>query len=218
MTTTEPDWTDFQIRHLQDLHDPALPGVLDIYQQSFPVEEQMPVSSFWQVLQNPPDQEQGGSYIAVINQADQVAGFVLYEIGKPLTEVGRAGYLVYLAANPEMRGSGIGTRLYEFVCREVLDHHKCRVLFYEIEQAEDAEKRHGVKAAEYARRRKDWYRRLGGKELQGVQYLCGVQWYPPLPMNIMIHARDTLTAEEVLRLRPSVLEDEITIIGPPELV
>jgi len=100
------------------------------------------------------------------------------------------------------------------VLREVMAAHDCRLLFFEIERYGEVLAKRGPAEAGLAERRKAWYQRLGAAELTGVRYMCSVGWQPAVPMDVFVHLREPLSAEDVLGLRPSVLDDELEIVGP----
>jgi len=217
-TETSIDWSAIPIREIRSRLDPALPRLFDIYQQSFPVEEQVLISFFWETLARKEQEEAAAFHLDVLAHETEVAGFALYEIGDEVEGLGRGGYLWFLAAHSALRGGGIGKRLYHHVRAEAFARYGCRALFFEIEERADALKRHGPEAADYAEWRKAWYKRQGAFELQGTRYLCGVGWQPAIPMQVMAHPNGPLTPEEALRLAHSVQDEAIEVIGELTLV
>lgn len=202
------------IRPLTSLQDPAVPIVFDIYQKSFPVIEQMLISFFWRILR---DKEQGGAaqyHFEVLcegeGESEVIAGFALYEIDPDEPE---GGYLWYIAANPDLRGAGVGKMLYSHVATQV-EAAGARALFFEIETYDDAFAHHGQEAADYAEWRKAWYKRQGALELKGTHYLCGVDWQPAIPMQVMVHPFDSdLNPEEALVIAHDVVDESIEQVG-----
>lgn len=210
------------IRPVTTLADPALPAVLDIYQKSFPLEEQMLVSFFLRCLS---EKEHGMAeqYHFVVAEGEErageaggreVLGFAFYELS---VESPAAGYLWYLAVAPEQRGGGIGKTLYQHVLTAAAAQDS-PALCFEIECDEEAEARAGAKAAEFARWRKRWYQRLGARELAGTHYLCGVGWQPAIPMQVMVHPLIPLSPEEALELAREALDSSIEQVGTMALV
>ena len=160
MTNSLP-WDTIPIRAITSRLDPALPALFDIYQQSFPLEEQMRISFFLQMLEQKEQGNAQNQHLEVLAKDREVAGFVFYEVGEDIPEIGRGGYLWYLAAHPDIRGGGIGKRLYHHVKQEIFSRYGCRGLFFEIEERAETEQRHGSEAAHYAEWRKAWYKMSG---------------------------------------------------------
>lgn len=218
MTAADIDWAAIEIRELIDPQDTALPGLLDIYQKSFPLEEQMLVSFFLHLLAGKGRGEAEEYHLEVLAADAVVGGFALYEIGDEVPGVGRPAYLWYVAAHGDVRGQSIGKRLYRHVLDKVLTHYGCAGLFFEIEQAGDVLVRHGKEAADFAAWRREWYRRQGARQLRGVSYLCSVEWQPAVPMDVMVHPAGIMTAEAALTLARSVQSESIEVTGELELV
>jgi GNAT superfamily N-acetyltransferase len=213
--TIEPsiDWSSLAIRPITSRRDPALPRLLDIYQTSFPVVEQMLVSFFLETLEQKESGQAESFHLDVLAHEREVAGFALYEIGENVEGLGRGAYLWFVAANAKLRGGGIGKRLYRHVCDEAFSVHGCRALFFEIEIGADAFERLGQDGAEYAEWRRTWYKRQGALELLGTHYLCGVGWQPAIPMQVMVHPNGPLTPEEAIRLAHDVQDESIEVVG-----
>lgn len=207
------EWLNIEMHEIKSCSDPLLSGTLDIYQKSFPVEEQMLISFFLNVLRDKESEVVTPYRLQVLAHDGEVAGLVFYEVDLDVSEDKRGAYLWYIASNPDMRGLGIGKILYDYVLRTVFDEFGCRLLCFEIEEAEDALQRHGKDAADFAVWRKAWYKRQGALELGGTRYLCGVGWQPPLPMQVMIHPNGMIAADEALEIARVVQDESIEIIG-----
>jgi len=212
------NWDTVSIREITSRLDPALPSLFDIYQKSFPVEEQMLLSFFLNKLEAKEQGEAVEFHIDVLAQEREVAGFAIYEIGEAVEDLGRGGYLWYIAANPDLRGGGIGKRLYTHVRDTMFHTYDCRGLFFEIEISTEALERHGQASADYAEWRKRWYKRQGAFELQGTHYLCGTGWQPPIPMQVMVHPNGPLTPDEAIRLAHEVQDEAIEVVGELALI
>lgn len=212
------DWASLSIREITSRLDPALPRLLDIYQKSFPVIEQMLVSFFLEKLEQKEAGQAEAFHLDALAHEREVAGFAFYEIGEAVEGLGRGGYLRFLATHPELRSSGIGKRLYAHVRDAMFLKYECRAMFFEIEETDDAFERYGRDAADYAEWRKAWYKRQGAFALQGTHYLCGVGWQPAIPMQVMVHPNGPLTPDQALRLARSVQSDAIEVVGELALV
>lgn len=217
-TETTTDWSGVPIREVSSRLDPALPRLLDLYQKSFPVDEQVLISFFLEKLEQKEKGKAELFHLDALAEDHKVAGFALYEVGQEIDGIGRGGYLSYLASNPDLRGSGLGKRLYLHVRDEMFLRHNCRGLFFEIEETADALERHGPQAAYYATWRKEWYKRQGARELSGTRYLCGVNWQPALPMQVMVHPNGPLTANEALKIAHAVQDESIEVVGKLALI
>lgn len=207
------DWMSVPIRAVTSRTDPTLAGLFDIYQKSFPVEEQMLVSYFLDKLRAFEQGEAQEFHLVVLAQECSVAGFAYFEVGRCVEGVGIGGYLWYIASHPELRRLGVGKRLYDHVRDTMFTRHNCRAMFFEIEVSDDARARHGEQAAAYADWRKSWYKRQGALELRGTRYMCGVDWHPPIPMQVMVHPNGELTPEEALRMARDVQDESIEAVG-----
>jgi ribosomal protein S18 acetylase RimI-like enzyme len=213
MTLSTIEWNCVPIREITSRLDPALPRLLDIYQKSFPVVEQVLVSFFLEKLEMKEAGEAKQYSLDVLALGCDVAGFAFYEIGQEITGLGRGGYLWFIAAHPDLRGGGIGKRMYEHVQQQMFSKYGCRALFFEIEESTDALKREGQGAADYADWRKAWYKRRGAFELLGTRYMCGVDWQPAILMQVMVHPNGYITPEDAIRLAHDVQDDSIEVVG-----
>ena len=218
MSDNVKDWGSISIREITSRLDSALPRLLDIYQKSFPVVEQVLVSFFLDKLEEKEQGEAKQFHFDVLAHGQEVAGFAFYEIGKDIEGLGRGGYLWFIAANPDMRGGGIGKRLYTHVRDEMFSKYGCRALFFEIEESADAFERQGQEAADYAEWRKAWYKRQGALELRGTHYMCGVNWQPAIPMQVMVHPNGPLSAEDAIKIAHDVQDAAIEVTGELALV
>jgi GNAT superfamily N-acetyltransferase len=199
-----------QIREITSLLDPLLGPVLDIYQKSFPVQEQMLISFFLDVLQKKMEGEGQQFRWEVLEVDGKAAAFAFYESGTADADLGNSAYLWYLAVNPDMRGGGWGKRMYYHVLNTAFTEFEARALLYEIEIPDEVETEEG-KA--YAIWRMEWYRAMGARKLAGTRYLCGVDWQPPIPMQVMVHPNGSITAEEAYALALATQDEGIEKTG-----
>jgi GNAT superfamily N-acetyltransferase len=210
------------LHEIESLFDDRLPGVLDIYQESFPPREQMRLSWWVQLLRQKTagqESDEGRHLVAIVRaDDDQVVGMAYYET-YPLAEGGggsAVGYLWYLATRSDLRGQRIGAGAYAALIERILGQAGCRAVVFEVEIPEEAA-RFSEGEAEFARRRIAWYQRNGAKLLRGIRYVQDVGWQPPVPMHLMIHSRDAIDAGAAFTLVQTVLEDAVEQVGPLSL-
>jgi GNAT superfamily N-acetyltransferase len=190
-----PGWS---LTHLSDPLHPAFASAMDLYQRSFPVEEQEYASLFLQACRP-------GSRIRLLVSGDAEASrcFALYDLG----ERGDPVYLWYLATEEAVRGQGVGAAVYRRVLEEAAAAGAPALLF-EVEDPQEALRRHGHAAETLAVRRIGWYLRLGAKRLEGVEFDCSTRWQGPVPMLPMVHALgEDVDAEQAYAWCLSVLAD-----------
>ncbi len=186
------------IREIVTASDTAWEGWKEVYLASFPEQERMSEAFFLRFFARKEIGEATQSHMLVMTPeaaAGQVLGLGFYEVSPVLA----TGFLWYLATPPVHRGRGLGARLYaELVGR--LRAEKARLLLFEVEIPEVAAQE-SAEAAEFARRRIEWYRRLGAQVLCGVEYFQTVDGpAAPVPMHVMAHRFEPMTAEEVYEL------------------
>lgn len=194
-----------QLLEIESRQDARLPEVMDIYQQSFPLREQMPFSWWLRLLAEKEAGEAAERHLAAALRNGEVAGFAYYETA------GETGYLWYLATRKDLRGGGIGAEVYREVVERIWGAG-CRSLLFEVEEPEGEDL--SPKEREFACRRLDWYRRQGARRLGGIEYYQDVGWQPPCRMSLMLHSRDPLTPEAAFQIAHSVLEDAVRAVAP----
>lgn len=193
-----------RIRELEGIEDPALLPWLDLYEQSFPPSEKMPVSWHLAALLEPSPEQ---VLLAGLCE-DFVAGMARYEL---VEDCGGAA-LWYLAITPGLRRRGLGSQFYQ----EILDRLRSegvRGLCFEIEDPARSGDR------ETAERRIRFYQKNGAQTLGGVAYRTAVPHQAPLEMLVMLHglAPGGFTPSEALAFARSVL-GELDVVGEPALV
>lgn len=179
---------------------PLWPQWLAIYHESFPPEERMSVAWLENQVEAGARGEDGLILIAGLDDdslARAIAGYEHYP------RQGAAA-LWYLAVQEHLRGHGLGQQLYAHV-RSALAKERPRFLFYEVEIP-------GLRPdpRDHARRRIAWYRRLGAMQLHGIRYTQQVDTMATrLPMYILVHPYQAVTAEEVYESLRGVLGDAL---------
>lgn len=196
------------IREVSSRTDSLLPAVMDIYQESFPLREQVRVSWWLSFLQEKEAGRARHRHLLAAMDGDAVVGFAYYEIEPEA----RFGYLWYLATSATMRSKGLGAWLYHEVSARVYAA-ECDGLIFEVELPEDAA-RFSAEDAEWAHRRIAWYRRQGARLLQGIEYVQEVGWQPPYPMGIMIASQHEITPRRAFEVVQSILGDAVREVAP----
>lgn len=176
-----------QFVELTDINDDLLLPWLDLYETAFPPEEKILVSRFFRFL-NPDFKEDGveSRLVAALDERGEFVGLMFYRIR---SETG-AFSLWYLATLPALRGNGIGAECYREVVRRAQESGSAFVIF-EVEVPEDSPD------AKIARRRIEFYRRLGAKLLRGIRLVQKMGDYTrAVQMNIMIHPLKPMTPQQ----------------------
>lgn len=185
--------------------DPALGEALDIFQASFPLREQMPISWWLDYLVEKSQGRAERRHLVASLEDGHVAVFAYFE------EDARADYLWYLASRADLRGRGVGAGVLEILKRRAFQ--RGRPLLIEVELPEEAA-RSSPEEAEWARRRISWYRRQGALLLGGIRYIQNVGWQPPTEMGLMVaSAGGSFTPEEAFAAAAASLREDIEQIG-----
>ncbi len=188
-----------QYAELTSINDELLLPWLDLYETSFPPEEKILVSRFFRFLD--PDFKEDGvesRLVAALDEHGEFVGLMFYRIR---AETGVFS-LWYLATLPELRGSGIGAECYREVLRRAQESGSSFV-FFEVEVPEDSPD------AEIARRRIEFYRRLGAKLLRGIRLTQKMGNHArEVQMNIMIHPLKPVTPQQAFELATQYVDNE----------
>jgi GNAT superfamily N-acetyltransferase len=185
---------------------------LDLYQQSFPVNEQMLVSSFNRILRGKANGEsQNDHLVACLDTSGAFAAMAYYE-QMPQSE---AAALWYLAVDPERRGQGLGAAIYAALRSRLLaEQPGIRALLYEVQDPEHCD---SPEEKLNAHRRIAFYKRCGASQLSGIEYSQSVGWQPPVPMLIMAHPFGAISAEQVGELAQQIFGESLRLVGAPAL-
>ena len=122
---------------------------------------------------------------------DEIAGFAILFIA----QTARIGLLEYLAVDEQFRGLGLGAALFERGRRWVTGGPASRALLIEVEAdlVESPER-------ELRARRKNFYRRLGCRELTELRYIMPLQGRgTPPAMDLMVWFSGNEISREQLR-------------------
>jgi ribosomal protein S18 acetylase RimI-like enzyme len=193
-------------RELMGEDDPLLPAWLELYAAAFPPDERVPAEEHLEVLRARAQGKPGSArLLAAVDEEDDLVGMARYDLLEDLA----AAYLMYLAVVPERRGQGIGGAFYRELLRRLAEEGRpLRALVLEVERPDHAVPGEGRRDAE---RRIDFYRRLGARLLEGIEYLQQVPGHAPVPMHLMVHPlAGTLDPEEAFTLCAAPLDAERT--------
>lgn len=169
---------------IETLGDPHFELYLDRFQEDFPANEQISVSSFLRMVKK---KEQGLSSSqtllgALEGEDGPLIGMACYAIQVEQ----QAAILWYLSVAPEHRNQGVGSRFYQEIVRRIKSQYpEIRFLIYEVERPDQA---HTPEVAELARRRIGFYRRNGGQTCMNVEYWQQVRREPRVMMYLMVDA------------------------------
>lgn len=199
---------DLALVEIVDINDDLLLPWLDLYETAFPPNEKLLVSNHLQLIK---DKMQGQArddfLLAAVDKARELVGIMRYE----LSLEHRVAYLWYLAVLPQKRGKGLGARLYRQLISR-LDRSIFRALVFEVEIPEEAKTE---EEQSLARRRIEFYHRLGARRLNGIHYLQSVGAHQPVtPMHIMIHPLQPTDADTAFALARDLFGASITQVGP----
>jgi GNAT superfamily N-acetyltransferase len=199
------------LHRIDGITDPSLLPALRIYEQAFPLNEQM-TASFW--IENLLDRSEGARnfVVAIDRESDQVAGMAFYDYCRSGAE-SPVVRLWYLCTRADLRGQGLGRQFYQILIAHLFATG-ARAMVFEVERP-DVALQHGPDAAEMAARRIRWYQRNGALLLSNIDYLQHVDnGLPPTPMYLMIHPQRTLTPEEAFRIVTEEIRWTAVAIGP----
>lgn len=200
---------DLNLHEIVDESDEHFLEVLDIYQDSFPLREQMRFSWWLRFLRR---KAAGGAADATLLTAlvdGKVAALTYYQKEADIEGV---VYLWYFAVREDLRNAGIGTQFYRDV-RDRIFSAGAKVVVFEVELPEEAQV-FSEREAELAARRIEFYRRQHAKLLGGVVYTHDIGWQPPYPMGVMLASKEVLTPEDGFAVVKAVLEDSVCQVGP----
>lgn len=201
----------FSLRELTRLTDDLLLDWLDLYETAFAPCEKVLVSEHLKILQQKAqNQAQDHFLLAVLDHHSRFAGLLRYQL---FPDAG-AAFLWYFAIEPRLRNTGLGSQVYRALLQKV-DDGRTRALVFEVEIPELQEP---VSACQFARRRIEFYRRLGARRMHGIDYLQYVgQHQPPTPMHLMVQPLVDLNPLEAFALAKAVYRDALTQVGEIEL-
>jgi GNAT superfamily N-acetyltransferase len=198
---------DFSMVELTGPGDDLLLPWLDLYETAFAPCEKVLVSEHLKILREKAQGEARYHHLlAVLDGRGAFAGMVRYQL---LPEAG-AAFLWYLAVEPHLRSTGLGSKVYRELLQRV-DNGVIKALVFEVEIPELQDHEDG---RQLARRRIEFYRRQGARLLRGIDYLQYVGSHQvPTPMHLMVHPLQELTAAQAFALAKAVYQDALTQVG-----
>jgi ribosomal protein S18 acetylase RimI-like enzyme len=202
------DLSAIRLVELTDINDDLLLPWLDIYERAFQPEEKEPVSTHLSLLkQKMRGEKTATSMLAAVDADGALVGIIKDYVASYVNTCA----LWYFATSVELRGQGLGAHIYR-LWADKIRAQGVRALIYEVEIPEE-----GKTPEEQAlsRRRIDFYKRLGAKRITGIHYMQGVEFYPPVPMHLMIHSlKAPLSAQEAFDIAKAIFEDDLEQVGP----
>lgn len=194
-----------QFVEISDANDELFQNWIDLYELAFPPEERVPVSWFLRLIGEKRQGLAPNSHIqAVLDESGAFVGLLRYDLG----EQPAVGYLWYIAITPNARGAGIGSACFDEVVRRARKSG-LRALIFEVEIPEHFD---DPDRCENARRRIEFYRRLGAFLLTGIRYVQHVPNQPEVPLHVMVRPIEPINAVEAFEMARLVLED-VTQVG-----
>ncbi len=203
---------DLQYHEIVSLDDPYYDDWLDLYQSSFPLNEQMRVSDHNRILRLKMRGEASEEKLmAVLDTQGKLIGMSRYT-NEPKCKV---VVLWYLAIAPESRNQGVGVKFYtELLNRVRSEWPDAIALILEVQNPAitlDPNER------AFARRRIEFYWRNGAHLLGGIYYVQSTGWQEPLPMHLMAHSiKHELAPGEAVSLAKCLFGDALKEIDEPE--
>ena len=194
-----------QFVEISDANDELFQKWIDLYETAFPPEERMPVAWFLRLIGERRHGLAPNSYIqAVLDESGSFVGLLRYD----LCDQPPVAYLWYIAIAPEARGAGLGAACFNEVVRRA-GESGLRAVIFEVEIPEyfdDPIRR------DNARRRIEFYRRLGAFLLTGIRYMQRIPNQPEVPLHIMVRPIDPINAIEAFEMA-GLLLDDVTQVG-----
>jgi len=197
---------ELSFHQIESIQDEGYDDWLNLYQQSFPLNEQVLVSSLNKLLRAV-EEESATTFLLVRDDSGAAVGMALYECS---AKCGCAA-LWYLAVRSDIRSKGLGGIIYrEIISRIRSASSEITALAYEVELPEEAED-DAVRAL--AIRRIEFNRRNGAKLVGGIHYVQSVGWQPPIRMHLMIHPFEEIGPETALEKLRCEFGEDVRKIG-----
>ena len=154
--------------------DPRFDELVAIYREALPRSERKPAAKLAAMIAKP-------GYIFLVLMLDgKVVGFAI----AVCFERTEACLIEYMAIAGKMRGQGLGNTLFKSVVElpEIRDRYLLAEVESEVPASADQEDRV---------RRKRFYRKLGCREIEGLDYIMpAVSSSTPPAMNILVYRRE----------------------------
>lgn len=176
-----PSLPEIALHRLERLDDPLLLPFLDLYESAFPQRERRPISELLAVLHAIADGRFPAKRLRAVLTGKRFAGLLIYDLHCDGTSPD--AFLEFFAVIPELRGSGLGSRLLRALSEEVLaESPGANVIVLEVEAPASFPMGSDEKAL--AERRLIFYRRNRARVLvEGIYYEITVpHWPEPTPL------------------------------------
>lgn len=174
-----------ELRRLHSLHDPAFQQLLEIYFEANDPSERKSLERLGAMIQEP------GYHFLSGMKSDRVAGFQILR----LFDGADAALLEYNAVASDRRNQGIGSELFQRIAN--LEVFASKFLLAEVGSDKKATPDQSERA-----RRKEFYRRLGWREIDRLGYIMPpVSSTLPAEMDMLVYKRDLPATIERGRLR-----------------
>ena len=154
--------------------DPRFDELVAIYREALPRSERKPAAKLAAMIAKP------GYIFLVLTLEGKVVGFAI----AVCFERTEACLIEYMAIAGKMRGQGLGNTLFKSVVElaEIRDRYLLAEVESEVPPSADHEDRV---------RRKRFYRKLGCREIEGLDYIMpAVSSSTPPAMNILVYRRE----------------------------
>ncbi|KAA6461045.1 GNAT family N-acetyltransferase [Acidobacteria bacterium AB60] len=165
---------DIQVRRLESRHDPAFQALIEIYIEAHSASARKSIGQLESMLRQP-------QYFFLVGiRSEQVLGFSITRA----FDGSDAALLEYFAVRQDCRGHGIGSTLLRGTC----DFAELggKFLLAEVDSDKEATEDHAERV-----RRKQFYRRLGWREVAQLEYIMPpVSSSLPPAMDILVYARE----------------------------
>jgi ribosomal protein S18 acetylase RimI-like enzyme len=176
---------DIQLRRVRSVHETEFDDLVKIYTEAHPRSERKSPERLSTMIQ------QTGYFFLVAVESSVVVGFSIVRA----FDNSDAALLEYMAVAHDRRNQGVGQRL--FVETANFEEISSRFLLAEV----DSEKKPTDDRADRIRR-KNFYRRLGCREVEQLCYIMPpVSSSAPPDMDILVYKRDLPPFIELTRLR-----------------
>ncbi|MEP6756352.1 MAG: GNAT family N-acetyltransferase [Chthonomonadales bacterium] len=179
---------------------------LEIYDASFPIDEQMTVGFFEKLFANWEKEEEHDHLVYAFVASDNpetVLGITMFELDRDEKSL----CIWYIAMDETVRNQGLGAKAYGLLVDMAKDL-KFDSLTYEVDIPKTTDPN------ELARRRIRFYQRQGSKLLGGYSYLQSVDnGSAPIPMWLMVHPLVEISPDEAARLCREVWGETFKPVG-----
>lgn len=179
---------------IRSREDRYVGNFLDMLQQYFPLNEQVPFSAVWDNMRDSNNKVESRLEVilkAVPDPKERVCEGILW------TEIDRkhaTAFVWYFAIRDKNRG--FGSQVWQAMTQR-LRMQGIKAIVWEVERPDHAED------PDMARRRIRFYRRQGA-QLTDAEYVQDVGWRPPTPMYLMIQPLIPMSAERQRKILKAV--------------